>query len=196
MLHYMGLEQYAYELADHPDLFWTLYDALLERERRKYPIVAEAPVLMVQSCANHIASFLGRKLFVDKILPSLAESAEILHAAGKIQSVHVDGDNAIWADDLAQSPVDVIEAFTPAPDTDMTMAEARTAFQDKVMWINFPSSLHLSSAETIRTAAREILECLQPGDRFILGITEDVPAWSWRTSLNAIQDAIDLYGTY
>ncbi|MCL5994631.1 MAG: hypothetical protein M1546_01080 [Chloroflexi bacterium] len=196
MLQLIGLERYPYELFDHADLLWALYDALRDRDRRKYPIVAKAPVEVIQSDANHIACYLGRDMFVNKVLPCVEEAAEVLHTEGKLQSIHVDGNNAIWAADLARSSVDIIEAFTPAPDTDMTMAEAREIFRDKIMWTNFPSSLHLQPAERIREAAREILESIQSGDRFLMAVTEDVPPWSWRTSLNAIQDAIDICGTF
>ena len=98
------------------------------------------------------------------------------------------------ADDLAQSSVDIIEAFTPVPDTDMTMVEGREVFSEKVIWANFPSSLHLATAEHIRIAAREILQAVAPGSRFMLGITENTPQHRWRISLNAIMDVIDEYG--
>jgi hypothetical protein len=50
-----------------------------------------------------------------------------------------------------------IEAFTRAPDTDMTLREALDAWPDKVLWINFPSSLHLADTDTIRRTTRELL---------------------------------------
>ncbi len=194
MLHFTGIEKFCFEMMDKPDLLWRLYDVLWEREQKKFPILAKAPVEMVQYCANHIAIVLGHDLFVNKVLSCLNQCAEVLHTEGKIQSVHVDGDNAIWANDLAKSSIDVIEAFTPAPDTDMTMGEAHETFKDKIIWANFPSSLHLAKAERIRTATKEILQAVAPGDRFILGITEDIPKHCWRTSLNTIMDVIDECG--
>ncbi|MBM4029612.1 MAG: hypothetical protein FJ280_30070 [Planctomycetes bacterium] len=191
IIRLMGIEQFSYELAERPDHLWALYDALWRREQRRYEILADAPVEMVQACGNPIASVLGRKRFVDRVLPPLAESAAALHAAGKLQAVHIDGDNAIWAKDLAASPIDILEAFTPAPDTDMTIAQGRQAFKDKILWANFPSSVHLASAETVRATTQEILEAVAPGRRFLLGITEDVPPQCWRTSFNAILDTID-----
>lgn len=194
ILQLAGIEQYCYELMDRPDYVWALYDALREQDRKKYPILADAPVKVIQYCANPVATLLGRKLFVEKILPCLNECAEHLHAKGKLQSVHVDGDNAVWAEDLAASSVDIIEAFTPAPDTDMTMAEARRAFKDKIIWANFPSSVHLASAEKIRSTTKDLLEAIGTADRFLLGITEDIPSNRWRISLNAILDVIDKCG--
>ena len=194
IIHLTGIEQFCYELADRPEMIWALYDSLCQMDRKKYPVLAAAPVEMVEYCANPIASLLGKDLFVDKILPCLNDCADILHSAGKIQAVHVDGDNSIWAEDLAGSAVDIIEAFTPAPDTDMTMSSGRKVFKDKIIWANFPSSLHLASIDEIKAAARAILDAVSPGERFLLGITEDIPADHWRKSLNAILDVIDEYG--
>ena len=60
---------------------------------------------------------------------------------------------------IAGTALDYIEAFTPAPDTDMTLAEARAAWPDKVLWINFPSSVHLKpNAEVEQTAHAETPE--------------------------------------
>ena len=190
ILHLTGIEPFCYELADRPSLLWELYEALWQRDRAIYPIVARAPVEIVQYGVNPTASVLGRSRFVDKVLPCIEECAEVVHPAGKLLSVHVDGDNAIWATDLARSSVDIIEAFTPAPMTDMTMAEAREAFKDKILWVNFPSSIHLSSADTIRATTKEILDCAAANGRFIMGVTEDIPPDCWRTSLNAILDVI------
>ena len=194
ILHLAGLEQFCFELMDRPDCVWALYDALLEFERRKYPVVARAPVELVECCANPIQQLLGRELFVDKVLSSIEEGVELIHAAGKLASVHVDGDNALWAEDLARSNIDIIEALTPAPDTDLTTAAARGIFKDKILWLNFPSSLHVASADRIRAATRDILDAVAPGDRFLLGVTEDIPLDAWRTSLSAILDVLEKDG--
>ena len=191
MIELAGIERYCFELMDRPDHLWALYNALREMDRRKYPVMAGAPVEMVQCCSNPVAKVLGRKLFVEKVLPCLDECAQLLHAAGKLQCIHADGDNAVWAEDLAHSSIDVIDAFTPAPDSDMTMAEGREAFKDKIIWANFPSSVHLASEQTIRATTRDILDAIQEGGRFLLGVTEDIPPACWRKSLNTILDVID-----
>lgn len=194
IINLLGIEPFCYELADHPQQVWALYEALRDRDRRLYPILADAPAEIVQYCANPIASVLGRALFTEKIIPCLNECGDLLHAQDKLQSIHVDGDNAIWADALAASSVDIIEAFTPAPGSDMTMHAGRQAFADKIIWCNFPSAVHLASADQIRLTTRRILRDAAPGNRFIMGITEDLPDRCWRTSLNAILDVLETEG--
>ena len=78
----------------------------------------------------------------------------------------------------------------------MTMAEARKLFRNKIIWANFPSSMHISSVEKIAQTTRDILKAVLPGERFLLGITEDIPGWCWRTSMNAILDVLEEYGVF
>ena len=68
----------------------------------------------------------------------------------------------------------------------MTMAEARRAWPGKTLFINFPSSAHLSEPEVIRETTVGLLREAAPGDRFIMGITENVPDHRWRISFPAI----------
>jgi hypothetical protein len=134
---------------------------------------------------------MGRERFERYVLPLWNEAAAILHEHGKLIGSHLDGNNRPWADLVAASDLDYVEAFTPAPDTDLTLAEALAAWPDKVLWINFPSSLHLASIESIEAATRETIRAAAPGDRFLLGITEDIPADRWQANMLAIARVID-----
>lgn len=75
---------------------------------------------------------------------------------------------------VASSELDIVEAFTPIPTGNVTVEEARQAWPDKILWMNFPSSVHTESPEVIREEAIEILREAAPGNGFIIGITEDV----------------------
>ena len=48
---------------------------------------------------------------------------------------------------------------------------ALAAWPDKVLWINFPSSVHMEGEERIKRELRRILHEAAPGDRFLIGIT-------------------------
>jgi hypothetical protein len=91
----------------------------------------------------------------------------------------------------AASDLDYIEAFTPSPDTDMTLADALSAWPGKIVWANFPSSVHVASLETVRETTRRLLREAAPWDHFILGVTEDVPPDRWQENMLAVSKAID-----
>ena len=93
-------------------------------------------------------------------------------------------------DVVRESRLDFVEAFTPPPDCNVTVAKARAAWPEKRLWINFPSSVHLQSEDTIREATLEIVK--QAGDRkgFLMGVTEDVPEEHISSSVNVILETL------
>jgi len=185
----LGMERFGMDRFDHPDQFYSLYEALREKQQEVYPLLADGPAELVIYCGNCTPEVLGRD-FAQYCVPCYNELGKMLHARGKLLGCHLDANNAFWAEVVAGSALDVIEAFTPAPDTDMSVAEARVAWPDKVLWINFPSSLHLASAERIEAETRKLIADAAPGRGFIVGITENVPDHAWEASLTAIAETL------
>ena len=95
----------------------------------------------------------------------------------------------------AASKIDLVEAFTPPPDCDMSVGAAREAWPDKILWCNFPSSVHITADQTITETTRELLRQAAPGERFLIGVTEDIPETHMWRSLGVINErrAVDAY---
>ncbi len=64
----------------------------------------------------------------------------------------------------------------------------------QILWINFPSSVHLEGESSVREELRRILGEAAPGDRFLVGITEDVPEQVLQGSLRAISTGLRRWG--
>jgi hypothetical protein len=156
-----------------------------------FDVVAAGPADWVLYDGNLVPAMVGPSRVRQFIAPCWAEFAERLHGRGKKMGVHLDADNRLIMDVVAESPLDFVEAFTPPPDCGVTVAEARAAWPGKALWINFPSSVHLRPEAAVRAAAREIVA--QAGDRrgFLMGVTEDVPAEHAARSCGAILDALE-----
>ena len=191
MVHWMGLETFAIEWADRRDEILKLYDAMVEQHRKLYPLVAQSPALHANYGGNEVPEVMGLERLEKYVVPLHNEAGEIFHKHGKLLGTHLDGNNKLWAKAVADSALDYVEAFTPAPDCDMTLAEALEAWPDKVVWINFPSSIHLSPIETIEETTRELIRQASPGNRFIIGITEDIPEDRWQANMLSISRVID-----
>ena len=194
MYEMMGLEAFAVEWAERRDEVLALTEAIAANDRDALAITARSPARLVQCGGNYSPEVLGRERFVAHVVPHWEEAGALLHEGGKLLGCHLDADNRLWADLVHQSPLDWIEAFTPAPDTDMTLAEARQAWPGKVQFINFPSSVHLASAEVIAATTRQLLREAAPGDGLIIGITENVPEHRWRESYSTILATVNQYG--
>lgn len=190
----MGLERFSIEWEERRDQVLALHQAMTENQRPLYEIVARSPAAIVQCGGNYSPQVLGKERLVEYVLPHWEEVGAILHTRGKLLGCHLDADNRLWATQVGQSPLDWIEAFSPAPDTDMTVAQARAAWPGKVLFINFPSAVHLESAPTIAATTRQILREAAPGDRFIVGITENVPDHRWRESFSVILTTLNTCG--
>jgi len=194
MYEIMDLETFSIEWAERRERVIALHDAIAENQREIYHIVAKSPAKVVQCGGNYSPEVLGKERFMDFVMPHWEEVASIFHEGGKMLGCHLDANNKLWAKEIASSGLDWIEAFTPAPDTDMTVAEARKIWRDKVLFINFPSSIHIEKADIIEETTKKILKESAPGDRFIIGITENVPENRWRESFYTILKTVNKYG--
>ena len=190
----MGAEGFAFALVDYPKAVHGLYETLLEKQREQVQLVADSPALVAHLQENLTAEIIGPKRFREYVLPVYSEFAAILHEKGKLLAAHCDGGLKAVADELATCGLDIIEAFCPPPDGNLPLAEDRRLWPDKILWINFPSPLHLRSPEEIEAHVRSILQDVAPGDRFLFGITEDIPDGVWDVSLPAISSALQKYG--
>jgi len=191
MIHWMGVETFAVEWAERRDEILKLYDAMVEQHRRIWPLVAKGPALHANYGGNEVPEVMGLERFEKYVIPLYNEAGEIFHKHGKLLGAHLDGNNKLWAKAVADSELDYVEAFTPAPNSDMSVAEALAAWPGKVLWINFPSVLHLASIETIEATTRQMIREAAPGNRFIIGITEDIPEDRWQENMLAISRVID-----
>ena len=187
---YMSTENFCIQWMDNRDELLKLYNALIDIRRKVYKIVAESPLYFVTYGGNVHPKIISPENFKKYYIPHYEEAYEVLHKKGKVLGVHFDADTAAYKDIISESSIDVIEAFTPAPDTDMTMKEARQAWPDKIIWVNFPSSQHLASKEKIEQITEQIIDDGGP-ELLLIGITDDVPEFRWRESYTAIMDAID-----
>lgn len=184
--HYMGTMTFGYEWIDHQDQVVRMIDALHRPFIEACHALTEVPVMAVNLGGNHTPSILGRERFEKYVVECWEEACAIMQPAGILVGSHMDDNNKHWADLIAASSLDYLEAVTPAPDCDMTLAECREAWPDKVLWINFPSSVHLSSNEVIAETTRQLIAESGDGRGFLIGITEDVPPHRWEESFETI----------
>jgi hypothetical protein len=187
----MKTEDFCVQWMENRDEILKLYRAIVEKRREVYPIVAASPVMHANYGGNVIPEIIGPDVFRDYYLPHYNEAAEVMHRHGKLIGSHLDDDCGLLAPLIAKTDLDYIEAFTPAPTTDMTLAEARAAWPDKVLWLNFPSDRHLLDDAGVERFTVDMLDTLASVDGVIMGVTEDMPPERGLNSCRAIMDGLD-----
>lgn len=186
----LGPVQFALDMYDRPDQFFSLYETLFARQCEQYRICADSPALVIHLAENMTSDMIGLERFKRYCVPCYNEFASYLHPCGKLLAVHMDGKMKELAEAVADSDVDIIEGFSPVPDGDLELSEARRIWSDKIIWMNFPSNVHLLPPDQIAAYTRQILRDVAPGDRFLLGITEDIPDGAWQISLPIISQVL------
>ncbi len=188
---FMKTEDFCIEWMERRDELLKLYEAMVEKRREIYPIVAESPASHANYGGNVVPEIIGLETFEKYYVPHYNEAAEIFHKRGKLIGCHLDANCRLFAGAIRDTGLDYIEAFTPAPDTDMTLAEARAAWPEKILWLNFPSSIHIRPPEEIVQVTEEMIRSLPSSQSIIMGITEDIPSNMWQASCTAIMDGLD-----
>ena len=187
----MPMERFCEEWVERRDEVLSLYAILVENRRRIYPLVAQSPADHANYGGNVTPEIIGPENFARYFVPHYQEAAEVMHRHGKLIGCHFDANTRILAPAIAATDLDYIEAFTPAPDTDQTLAQARAAWPDKVLWINFPSSVHLQPDATVERVAFDLAEQAGATEGILVGITEDMPPERWQDSCRSIMDGLD-----
>ena len=186
----MQMQTFCIEWMDHRDEILKLYEAQVTNRRRIYPLVAQSPALHANYGGNVVPEIVGLANFQRYYVPHYDEAAEVLHQHGKLIGCHFDANCGLLAGAIAGTELDYVEAFTPAPDTDMTLSQARAAWPDKAIWVHFPSSVHLRPDAEVEQKAVDLLNELDGVDGILVGITEDMPPQRWRDSCRAIMDGL------
>ena len=187
----VGLENYAYHLFDLEAEMMELYEALLANYRRKVEVVAGGPGRFVSVLENFTAETLGPKRYAQLLSPVYAETFPLLQQAGKIVGTHYDGQMATVKDLIAAAPMDLIESVTPPPEGDMTLAECRKAWPDKLLWSNLNVGLYeLPSAELRDVVLSRVEEAAPDGRGLAFEVSEHYPR-NWKESLPVVLDALE-----
>jgi hypothetical protein len=193
LVDFVGLENFAYHLADLHDELMELYAALLDVLRRKVALAAEGPGRFVSVLENFTADSLGPVRYRQLLLPVYQELFPILQSAGKIVGTHYDGQLSACKKLIAQAPIDLIESLTPMPEGDMSLAEARLAWPDKLFWSNVNVALYYLPPEELKQVVwQRIGEAAPDGRRLAFEVSEQYPD-NWFESVGTVLDALEEY---
>ncbi|MEM3545815.1 MAG: uroporphyrinogen decarboxylase family protein [Candidatus Bathyarchaeia archaeon] len=190
IVSFMGFRNFVLMQMKHMDKINELIEALDKKYMDMYSIIAKSSARIVRIGDNIDGKMISPKLFEKYCLPYYNKYAEILKNSGKYIISHMDGRLRTLKDLIAKTRLDAIEAFTPPPMGDLPVAEARKAWGNKVIWMNFPEEVFLRSREEIVQYTKNLLKEMAPGFGYIISVTEDVHPAHFKKGLEAITRTI------
>ena len=199
-----GLEEWVYHQRDHPDHFAKLVEAQMRRDERRLELVANSPAEFMGF--GWVEGLWTPQCFRQHELPFYKEWVPYLQSKGKILALHCDVTRNLksYKDMIRETGVDVVEAFTPPPISDLPLKEAREAWPDTIIWVNFPETIFYSGVEATKEYTIQLLKSAAPGDRLILSFTEmgtwgatnDETEKCFKEGTLAVMSAIEEFGVY
>jgi len=187
----MGMERFALDYHERRDLFDSLYSAMVRRYGELYDLAAESPTEILQLADNITSDVVGRERFRNYLMPEYRRLKERLAGSGKKLAVHMDGRLKSLKQEIAAAEFDILEAMTPSPMGDVSVREAREAWPDKALWINFTSSVHIEPPEAIEAHTRQLLQEAGGKRGFAISVTEDAPVAALEKSLQVISSVLN-----
>ena len=194
MLYFMlGMERFAIDLYTRRDLIDSLYHTLCRRYEELFTLAAAAPVELVLMGDNISGDVVSPQRFRDYIAPVYRRIRQAMAGTGKLIGAHMDGRLQALVKEIGEADLDLIEALTPPPMGNVSLAEAREAWPGKAQWINFTSNLHIASSAEIEEHTRQLLAEAGSKRGFAIGITEDAPVEALERSLAVISRVLADY---
>lgn len=200
--YYLGLEEWSYHQEDYPQQFGALLESLAAAQHKNLLCHLQGKEAMFN--LGNLAGNFSPEKFEEKMVPYFAYYASLFHKAGKKTTIHADASNLLEHKELIlPCGVDIVEAFTPPPVGNLSLAAAREAWGENItILINFPETIFYSGYDQTLRFTRELLQS-DPCPNKILSLTEMGFVGADHNNLKTIEegiqavlDAANAFGTY
>jgi hypothetical protein len=186
----MGTQVWSESVMLYTDEFEELLESLTGIYKKLVDIAADGPAEVIWLEDNITGTIMSPVLWDKYCKPIYDYICTVFKQSGKKSVAHYDGENRPLIECIKNTKIDVIEAFTPPPMGNMTVAEARKAWPQKVLFVNVPENIYHLSSEVIGRHITEYMEQAQNLDGFILGCTEDFEMKYFEHAFTAIAAAM------
>jgi hypothetical protein len=190
LVEVMGTESWCEGVLAYPEEFDALMESLTRLHKTQVEIAAESPAEVIWFPDNVTGSIMSPDRFERYCAPIYDYACSVLKQAGKLSFAHYDGANLPLKDQIAKTGFDIVEAFTPPPMERMSVAEARAAWPDKVLSLNFPGNLFREPSEFIKRWTRTYIEEAGDPKGFVIGCTENFDEADFERAFSAIADGM------
>lgn len=187
-----GLEGTFYLLADCPDVVAAFCEASDRADQRQLAAALQLPCRIFNLGDHATNEFTPPPILQRFMLPRWQKISEQLHAAGRFVHSHWDGNARTILPYLQESGLDSVEALTPEPQGDISLAEIKAAVGDKLVCLDLVPAIHFLeqySMQEVLDFTREVIDLFAP--RLILGISDEISQTGQIEKVAAISELVD-----
>jgi hypothetical protein len=184
---FAGPERLFLDLADEVPELMELLEMLAQLTLQKFRAAVQTPARHIKLWENLTIDMLGTAHYRRWLVPLYRQILNLIHQADKRLLVHYDGKLKAIAPDIAALDFE-IDSFTPPPEGDMLVPEARAAWPDKFLWLHPPLGWFREPQPVLVERIRQMARDAGPR-RFCFMISEEVPD-NWRQHVPAVLEAL------
>jgi hypothetical protein len=184
-----GLERFSLDLADEHPALMKLLELMTDLVLQQFREAVKTSAQYIKLWENLSIETIGRRHYQRLCMPLYRKILDILAPAGKRLLVHYDGKLRLIREDVAALAIDGIDSFTPPPEGNMSVAEARAIWPDKFLWLHPPLGWYREDAATLAGRIEQMARDAGPR-RFCLMISEDVPP-DWQRTVPLVLEKLD-----
>lgn len=170
--------QFFFHYKDHHDKLQRLAERMRPLFDKILAIVCDSPAEVVWWGANFDDMITYPPYFEREITPWLRKVSSALSARGKLLLCHTDGENEGLMDLVRDSGMHIAESICPAPMTKITLAQYYRHWSPKLTLLGgVPSTIVLdeTSDADFEAYMDELFRAVSPGQRYLVGIADQVP---------------------
>ena len=171
-----------------------ILDALETKLRTLTLDLVQMPGSLLYALDNLDGQFISPRVFKKHLAESYRFTTEAAHSEEKQFVTHIGGPVRHLLAVLAQAGIDGLEGIAGAPQSNVTLSEARELTGPGVtLWGGVPQDYLLPEydEETFQGALRQAMEETKAGGRTILGVADRVPTRAVLERLAVIQDTLE-----
>lgn len=184
---FAGPEKFALDLADEIPELMELLELFTDLTLQKLREAVKTPARHIKLWENLTIDMLGTTSYRRWLVPLYRQILDIMHKANKRLLVHYDGKLRAIAPDIATLDFE-IDSFTPPPEGDMLVPEARAAWPEKFLWLHPPLGWFREPQSVLLERVRQMASDAGPRN-FCLMISEEVPD-NWQQHVPAILEML------
>jgi hypothetical protein len=184
-----GLERFSLDLADEHPALMELLELMTDLVLQQFREAVKTSAGYIKLWENLSIETIGRRHYQHRLAPLYHKIFDILGPAGKRLLVHYDGKLRLIREDIAALAIDGIDSFTPPPEGDMSVAEARGIWPEKFLWLHPPLGWYQEEVPELVRRIEQMVRDAGPR-QFCLMISEDVPP-DWQKTVPIVLKTLD-----